>query len=339
MVAMIFGGGGASRKRRTMRPPAKPSSQPGKIVRIGPAGDSQISIDAATIDGESADRCSEPELPKHWIGILAARCPTSCGRRSTFPRTRACWCGKSCRAARPKGGTQAVRHSADRRTTRNSPTSRDLTDLVRSARRKRAARSRSTCSVVASTKRSCSRPKRGRTVAGDGAGDADAAGMGPGAQAVAFESARSAVVQFSQLARALPTACPDFNLNQMPNGVSVSIQKQNDEPAHITVKRGNDTWDIVGDDPSSLAQLPDDVRPFVEQMLAGHAAGCKCRADAACMPGMRACPAWLCNGEIAAAAPSDGAATRRCSSGCRAVDQREDAGHRMRSRIDRRSNS
>ena len=49
---------------------------------------------------------------------------------------------------------------------------------------------------------------------------------------------------------------PNVNLNQMPNGVSVSIQKQNDEPAHITVQRGNDTWNIVGDDPASLEQLP-----------------------------------------------------------------------------------
>ena len=73
----------------------------------------------------------------------------------------------------------------------------------------------------------------------------------------------------------------------MPNGVSVSIQKQNDEPAHITVKRGNDTWDIVGDDPSSLAQLPDDVRPFVEQLLAG---GGRMQLQMPTMPGMRRMP-------------------------------------------------
>ncbi|MGD9634728.1 MAG: S1C family serine protease [Pirellulales bacterium] len=61
-----------------------------------------------------------------------------------------------------------------------------------------------------------------------------------------------------------------FSLSQMPNGVSVSIQKQNDEPAHITVQRGNDSWDIVGDDPKSLDQLPADVRPFVEQLLSDN---------------------------------------------------------------------
>jgi hypothetical protein len=53
----------------------------------------------------------------------------------------------------------------------------------------------------------------------------------------------------------------------MPAGVSVNIEKNGDEPTHITVKKGNDTWDIVGDDPGSLEQLPEDVRPFVEQLL------------------------------------------------------------------------
>lgn len=53
----------------------------------------------------------------------------------------------------------------------------------------------------------------------------------------------------------------------LPNGVSVSIQKENDQPAHITVKRGSDTWNIIGDDPESLKQLPDDLRPFVENMV------------------------------------------------------------------------
>jgi len=56
-------------------------------------------------------------------------------------------------------------------------------------------------------------------------------------------------------------------LANMPNGVSVSVQKENDQPAHITVKRGSDTWNIVGDDPESLKQLPDDLRPFVEHMI------------------------------------------------------------------------
>lgn len=60
--------------------------------------------------------------------------------------------------------------------------------------------------------------------------------------------------------------------NALPNGVSVSIQRENDGPAKITVKRGDETWHIVGDDPKSLEQLPEDLRPFVQDMLQGNQA-------------------------------------------------------------------
>jgi hypothetical protein len=61
-------------------------------------------------------------------------------------------------------------------------------------------------------------------------------------------------------------------LANIPNGVSVSIRKQNDQPARITVGRGDETWEIVGDDAESLNQLPEELRPFVERMLQGNAA-------------------------------------------------------------------
>jgi len=58
--------------------------------------------------------------------------------------------------------------------------------------------------------------------------------------------------------------------NVLPNGVSVSIQRENDGPAKITVKQGDKTWHVVGDDPESLEQLPADLRPFVQGMLQGN---------------------------------------------------------------------
>jgi hypothetical protein len=57
----------------------------------------------------------------------------------------------------------------------------------------------------------------------------------------------------------------------IPNGVSVSIQKEDGKPARVTVKRGDESWEVVGDDPESLKQLPEDLRPFVEQMVEGGA--------------------------------------------------------------------
>jgi len=61
-----------------------------------------------------------------------------------------------------------------------------------------------------------------------------------------------------------------LDLNQMPNGVSVAIERRGDGPAQITVKQGDKTWQIEGDDAKSLEQLPEDVRPFVEQILRGQ---------------------------------------------------------------------
>ena len=128
---------------------------------------------------------------------------------------------------------------------------------------------------------------------------------------------------------------PGLSLNQMPNGVSVSIQKQNDEPAHITVQRGNDTWDIVGDDPSSLAQLPDDVRPFVEQLLAGARDRCHADAQMPMMPGMGP-PAGFRDGELQQRLDQMQQQLEECISGCRAesdtLDAEADAGTALANR-------
>ena len=64
-----------------------------------------------------------------------------------------------------------------------------------------------------------------------------------------------------------------FDLNQMPNGVSVSVTREGDGPAKVTVKKGDETWTVEGDDAKSLEKLPEEVRPFVKQMLSGPRMG------------------------------------------------------------------
>ena len=61
-----------------------------------------------------------------------------------------------------------------------------------------------------------------------------------------------------------------LNSNRVPNGVSVSIRRNEDGPAQITVKQGDKTWRIEEGDEKALQQLPDDVRPYVERMLKGQ---------------------------------------------------------------------
>jgi membrane-associated protease RseP (regulator of RpoE activity) len=55
----------------------------------------------------------------------------------------------------------------------------------------------------------------------------------------------------------------------IPNGVSISVHKDGDKPAEVTVKRSGETWTVTGDDAESLKQLPEDLRQFVEQILRG----------------------------------------------------------------------
>jgi hypothetical protein len=57
------------------------------------------------------------------------------------------------------------------------------------------------------------------------------------------------------------------SMAQLPNGVSVKVEKRTDEPTKITVERDGEKWEIEGDDTEALDQLPEDVRPYVEQML------------------------------------------------------------------------
>jgi hypothetical protein len=58
-------------------------------------------------------------------------------------------------------------------------------------------------------------------------------------------------------------------IGNIPEGVSVQISKEGDKPAHITLKRGDETWEVDGSDPESLKKLPEDLQPFAEQMLHG----------------------------------------------------------------------
>ncbi len=56
----------------------------------------------------------------------------------------------------------------------------------------------------------------------------------------------------------------------MPENLSISIAKKNDEPAAITIKRGDETWQVTED---RLDELPEDIRPFVQRMTGQGSGG------------------------------------------------------------------
>jgi membrane-associated protease RseP (regulator of RpoE activity) len=59
----------------------------------------------------------------------------------------------------------------------------------------------------------------------------------------------------------------NMNLNALPNGMSVSVTREGDGPAQITVTKGEQTWTVTSDDAKALAELPEDVRKVVSGML------------------------------------------------------------------------
>lgn len=51
---------------------------------------------------------------------------------------------------------------------------------------------------------------------------------------------------------------------KLPQGVSISIQKEGDGPAKITVKRDGESWEVTEE---TIDELPEDLRPAVKSML------------------------------------------------------------------------
>lgn len=60
-----------------------------------------------------------------------------------------------------------------------------------------------------------------------------------------------------------------MDFGKLPNGVSVSITRENDGPAQITVRKGEQTWSLSSDDAEALQKLPEDVRQYVEGLMSG----------------------------------------------------------------------
>jgi membrane-associated protease RseP (regulator of RpoE activity) len=64
-----------------------------------------------------------------------------------------------------------------------------------------------------------------------------------------------------------------FNVDAVPNGISVSIARNGEGPAQITIKKGDKTWTLSSDDAKALAELPEDVRNYVSGMINGENGG------------------------------------------------------------------
>ncbi|HEY1064583.1 MAG TPA: hypothetical protein VGE52_00675, partial [Pirellulales bacterium] len=56
---------------------------------------------------------------------------------------------------------------------------------------------------------------------------------------------------------------------KLPANVKIVVSKQGEAPAQVVVTRDDEKFEGTAE---NLEKIPDDLRPFVEQMLQGHAA-------------------------------------------------------------------
>lgn len=277
MLALVLGCG-------AMVQAQEQESQPeGRIVQIGP-DDSQRSADAAadaaaeaTTTGQSKAEVGEPSMPRHWIGLLGGPVTPELRAHLEIPSDQ----GVLVRDVVPDSpAAEAGLKAYDILLRANETPIHNMGDLVSIVRTAGEQHEQIALEILRHGQIetvSVTPAERPEQVAGHGFGfgpgqmegwsgpDQDAAGNrmrrfnrwfhGPGGGLREFHS-----FQPGQLDE-------QYSLAELPNGVSVNIQRENGQPPRITVQRGEQTWVIEGDDPGSLRQLPDDVRPFVDQLL------------------------------------------------------------------------
>ena len=60
---------------------------------------------------------------------------------------------------------------------------------------------------------------------------------------------------------------------QIPGGVRLSVTREGNGPASITISKGDQTWTVKTDDAEAIKNLPNDIRPLVEQAASGQMLG------------------------------------------------------------------
>ena len=268
MVALVFGAGAIAQAQN------EDATNEGRIVQIGPS-------DEATTDfaQEGAVDVTPVEQPKHWIGLLGGELPPELRAHLEIPADQ----GLLVRQVVPDSpAAKAGLENFDILLRADETDLHDMADLVEIVKSAGDQSAQITLEVLRHGKRETvyitpeARPERIATMPTQEPqaipGFGGQAGGIPDDVLRFFEQRggrEGGPFAFRMQGPGQLMPHRGEGLGGMPSGISVSIQKPADGPAHITVKRGNERWEVVGDDPGSLEQLPDDVRPFVEQLLQG----------------------------------------------------------------------
>lgn len=270
MVGLVFGAGAIAQAQEDIK-------SEGNVVQIGHSDKADARPNLPP-PGDEDDQPRQP-APKFWIGLLGGAIPADNPLRTCRSAREPRFVGSQhCpEKSGGKGRPEAIRYFAQGQ--RQRPARNEATDRPRDERRHK--KGQITLDILRHGKHEAvnlkpeDRPADAEMMQGEGGGG----GFGQSGPMMPGDPFGS------RLGMPRPNAPMPFNfrnfgpgvivgggidaLNGLPNGVSISIQKQNDQPTHITVSRGSDKWEITGDDPEALKKLPDDLRPTVERMLHG----------------------------------------------------------------------
>lgn len=279
MVALVFGTGAIAQAQNQDQ---SPENDP-DVVQIGRSdkADSQPNLPQPGARGE------QPDAPKYWIGLLAGDIPVEHVLRAHLDLPE----NTGLLVANVLGNSPAAKAGLkqhDILLKANNQDLHEMRDLVDMVMTEGPKKGQITLEILRRGKRESlvlkpeERPANA-PVAQSGGG---AGGFGGAADPFGPANPEDLLQQFRDRFAAPGGPGMEFRdfgpgvivgrgqgVANMPNGVSVSIQKQDNQPAHVTVKRGDETWEVVGDNPESLNKLPKDLRPFVEQMLHGGGPG------------------------------------------------------------------
>lgn len=270
MVALVFGAGAFAQAQES-------DNRDKGVVQIGRTDkDARPNLPPA---GEQADD-ERPSPPKYWIGLLGGAIPADNPLRAhlDLPEKQGLLVANVMPDS-PAAKAGLKRHDILLKANNNDlHEMKDLIDLVMSEGPKKG---QITLEILRHNKRESlylkpeERPANLQMPQGVPGGEGGSFG-GPGMPGMPEEFMQQFGGRFPDFRNLGPGVLlrgEGQGFASMPNGVSVSIQKQDGQPTHITVTRGKDKWEVTGDDPESLKKLPEDLRPFVERMLHGGGGG------------------------------------------------------------------
>jgi hypothetical protein len=245
-----------------------------KVIQIGPA-DAHNEVPRVNVPNSGP----QMEAPRYWIGLLGGPVPPEVRHHVQIPEQQ----GVMIREVVPDSpAAKAGLEPFDVLLRANDTDIHEMMDLVDIVRTQGEQQGQVTLDVLRHGNHETvnvapeERPEHVAIQGGEGNFDQDfQQGIqgfpGDLGQVFGRGGANGRAYNFRHFGPGVIVGGQGMGMAQMPNGVSVSIEKQNDQPTKITVKRGNESWEVTGDDAQSLEQLPEDLRPFVQRMLQGVA--------------------------------------------------------------------